>query len=258
MTSDAYFVRTGPSSFRATEHTGGAWEEGTQHVAASLGLLVHCVERDLAARRDDTLLISRVSFDILGTMPLEVCEVSLEVVRPGRTIELVEAVLSVAGRARVRLRAWLLAPQDTAELAGQDHPALQTPEQMPAWDFSALWPGGLIATVEARRISEGPGRARYWGRTRVPLVAGEPVSDLARLLGLADTSNGMAVRADPEQVAFPNVDLTAHLFRQPRGEWLGMDTRVSFGPDGVGLTSAVLHDRDGAFGTSQQILTVRP
>jgi hypothetical protein len=65
------------------------------------------------------------------------------------------------------------------------------------------------------------------------------------------------VRASPEEIAFPNVDLTAHLFRAPCGDWIGFDTTVSFGPGGLGLTSSVLHDMQGPIGTLSQILTVR-
>jgi len=68
----------------------------------------------------------------------------------------------------------------------------------------------------------------------------------------------MTVRAAPDAVAFPNVDLTAHLFDQPRGEWVGFDTSVSFGAAGLGLTSSVVHDIDGPVGTLAQALTVRP
>jgi hypothetical protein len=68
----------------------------------------------------------------------------------------------------------------------------------------------------------------------------------------------MTVRADPRTVAFPNVDLTAHLFAEPRGEWVGFDTTVSFGREGHGLTSSVIHDVHGPIGTLSQILTIRP
>ncbi len=57
---------------------------------------------------------------------------------------------------------------------------------------------------------------------------------------------------------FPNVDLTVHLHRQPAGPWVGLDTSVVFGPDGCGLTTTVLHDRTGAVGRAEQLLTVRP
>ncbi|HWD79579.1 MAG TPA: thioesterase family protein, partial [Kribbella sp.] len=66
------------------------------------------------------------------------------------------------------------------------------------------------------------------------------------------------VRADPKEVAFPNVDLTAHLFTTPRGDWLGFDTTVTFGPTGLGLTNSVLHDATGPIGTVAQLVTVRP
>jgi hypothetical protein len=89
-------------------------------------------------------------------------------------------------------------------------------------------------------------------------VRDEPVGPLARAAGLFDIANGMTVRASPAEVAFPNLDLTAHLFAQPRGYWIGFDTTVSFGPAGVGVTSSVLHDADGPIGTLAQVLTIRP
>ncbi len=33
----SYFERLGPTSFRATEHVGGAWNEAEQHIAPALG-----------------------------------------------------------------------------------------------------------------------------------------------------------------------------------------------------------------------------
>jgi hypothetical protein len=47
------------------------------------------------------------------------------------------------------------------------------------------------------------------------------------------------------------------VFRQPVGDWLGLDTTVVFGPAGHGVTSSVLHDETGHFGYAQQALTIR-
>jgi hypothetical protein len=47
------------------------------------------------------------------------------------------------------------------------------------------------------------------------------------------------------------------MYRQPAGDWLGLDNSVSFGSDGIGLTSSVLHDLQGPFGRAEQILTLR-
>jgi hypothetical protein len=259
MSSGAgYFERVGPSAFLATSCVGGAWTTHEQHIAPALGLLVHAVERDRDDRRQDGLVVGRLSFDILGTIPIDVVDTRVAVIRPGRTVELVEATLSHGGRAAVLARAWLLQPRDTTHLSAPALPPIPPPADVPPWDPTSVWPGGFIASVEVRRRRLDPGRAAFWVRTPVPLVAGEAVSGLASAAGLFDIANGMTVRVDPEEVAFPNLDLTAHLFREPGGDWIGFDTTVSFGPGGVGLTSSVLHDVDGPIGALSQILTIRP
>jgi Thioesterase-like superfamily len=254
----AYFERLGAQTFRATEHTGGAWDVETQHIAPALGLLAHVVEQDRDARRADGLLLSRLSFDILGTVPVADVDVDVAVLRPGRTVELAEATLAHAGRIVVRLRAWLMEPRDTSSVEGTGHARIPGPDQTEPWDPTTVWQGGFIRSVEVRRAQQEPGRAHYWVRTPVSLVNDEEASPLARAVGLLDVANGMTVRAAPTEVAFPNVDLTAHLFAQPSGDWLGFDTTVSFGATGLGLTTSVIHDEHGPLGTSSQLLTVRP
>lgn len=254
----AYFEPLDEHSYRATGHVSGAWDTATQHIAPALGLLTHAVEADRDRRRSDRLAVARLSFEILGTIPVEVVEVRVEVRRPGRTVELVEATLSHAGRAAVLLRAWLIQPRDTAAQHGTALPDIPGPEDVPAWDPRTVWPGGFIESVEVRRQQVEPGRAVFWVRTPLPLIDGVPVSRLAGAAGLFDIANGMTPRADPREVAFPNLDLTAHLVSEPRGAWVGFDTTVSFGPTGLGLTSSVLHDEHGPIGTLAQGLTVRP
>lgn len=254
----AYFERVDHARFTATKHVSGAWDLAHQHIAPALGLLVHAVELDRDTRRADNLRIGRLSYDILGIMPVGTVDVAVRVRRPGRTIELVEATLSHAGRDVVLLRAWLMALADNRALEATSLPRVAPPHEMPAWDPTTVWPGGFIASTEVRRQQTHPGRASFWVRTSTPLINGEPVSDLARTAGLLDIANGMTIRANPSDVAFPNVDLTAHFFTTPSGDWLGFDTTVSFGPTGLGLTSSVLHDQDGPIGTMAQILTVRP
>jgi hypothetical protein len=254
----AYFERIGAHAFRPTRHVGGAWSPDAQHIAPALGLLAHVVERDRDERGRGDLVLGRLSYDILGTVPVEPVETAVQVVRPGRTIELVEATLEHDGRTAVLLRAWLMQTRNTAAWEGTSVPRIPPPQEMETWNPSTVWQGGFIASAEVRRSQAEPGRAAYWVRTDVPLVEDEKVSRLAGAIGLFDIANGMTVRVDPRDVAFPNIDLTAHLFAEPRGEWLGFDTTVSFGAEGLGLTSSVLHDENGAFGTVNQMLTVRP
>jgi len=254
----AYFERLDDSRFRATESVGGAWNPREQHIAPALGLLTHTVEQAFAGRLADGLQLARLSFDILGVLPIEVVEVEARVLRPGRTVELVEATLSHGGRPAVTLRAWLVARHDTDELAGDAFPPMPAVDELDEWMGFDEWPGEFVRTVDVRGRRLAQGRAQAWLRPRIPLLAGEAISPTARLLSILDIANGITPRFAPQHVLFPNVDLTAHLFAVPHGEWLGFDTAVAYGTDGLGLTHTVLHDDRGPIGTSVQSLTVRP
>ena len=135
-------------------------------------------------------------------------------------------------------------------------------ERCGPFDATGIWAGGYIRSIEVMRAPGGlPGEGQVWVRTALPLLEGEPVSPVAAYLGLVDTANGMNVRLDPREWAFPNVDLTVHLHRTPEGgpgRWIGLDTLVTVGAEGVGLTSTTLHDECGPVGRAEQILTVRP
>ena len=194
---------------------------------------------------------------ILGTIPIDVVDVSVRVLRPGRTIELVEATLAHAGRPAVIGRVWMMATRDTAAVSGGALPAMPHPEEMELWQPSDVWDGAFVGSVDIVRREEAPGRAQAWLRPQLPLLDSEPVSTTARALGVLDVANGIATRLPPTDALYPNLDLTAHLAGEPRGEWIGLDTTVTFGSDGVGLTHSIIHDETGPIGALEQILTVR-
>lgn len=254
----SYFTRVDETIFRPTEHVEGAWDVDYQHIAPALGLVAHEIERHRDARRDDGLQLGRVSYDILGPLPIEPVDVRVEVLRPSRTVELVQATLAHGGRPVVLARTWLLAGYDTAALEGGALARIPDPSEVEPIAASEVWPGGFIRSVDVRRREAEPGRAVAWVRSHVDLVADEQVSDTAATLGLVDITNGLTPRRPPEEVLFPNVELTIHLLRRPRRGWLGADTTVAFGATGLGLTHSVLHDEHGPFALSTQTLTVRP
>ncbi|MCG6498747.1 thioesterase family protein [Kitasatospora sp. A2-31] len=256
---DSYYQRTGEDRFKPTLHAQGAWHRDEQHFSPLGGLIVHAIECHRARHGSDAgLVLARISFDILGLIALEECEIAVETVRPGRTIELVEATVVIGDRAVVRARAWFLAELDTAAVAGTHESRIPAPKDLEPWTMSAMWGGGYIASIDVRRRESAPGRATAWITTPLELVAGEPSTAHASFVALVDTANGIAARQPPTEWMFPNTDLTIHFFRRPEGSWTGLDTSVSFGPTGHGITSTVLHDQHGPLGRAEQILTVRP
>ena len=91
----------------------------------------------------------------------------------------------------------------------------------------------------------------------VPLVEGEAPSGLVRVLVAADSGNGVSSPLDYESYIFVNTDLTVHLYRDPEGEWIGLDARTHVEPTGIGITETVLHDLRGPIGRALQTLFVR-
>jgi hypothetical protein len=258
MEPAAYFERLSGDLFRPTRLTIGAWNTNEQHIAPLLGLVGHAIERDHRARHTDPLQLCRASFDILGILTLEPFRIAVAVVRPGRTIELVEATVFQNDRPAVTARAWFSRGFDTTALAGTPLPGIAPPEDFDTYDFGAIWDGDAVRSIEARRRVLDTGRAICWARTDRVLLEREDISATAYALGMLEFANGMTPRVAPQAVLFPNLDLTVHLFRPPIGPWIGFDTSVSFGAGGLGLTHSILHDADGPLGSVSQILTVRP
>ena len=263
MTATSYFTRIDDRTFAATRHVSGAWNVQEQHVAPSFGLLVHAIERDHANRRRagspeaQLLVLGRASFDIYGTFTLDPVEIDVRVLRPGRSIELVEAQLVQGGRTAVVVRAWLMQQFDTAAIAGSELPSMPSREGMGASRIHEEWPGDAVQSIEVASSEQRRGRAHAWVRPAVTILD-EPVSATARAVGMLDFANGLTPREPIGAVAFPNLDLTVTFLREPSGEWQGYDTSVSFGAHGIGVTHTVLHDASGAFGVMTQCLTIRP
>ncbi len=257
--ADAYFERVDQHRFRPTGHTGGGWDPTEQHFSPLGGLVVHAIEHFMARQPNPRMVLGRISFDILGRLAMEECDITVHTIRPGRTIELVEATVHIADRPVVRARAWFLMSVDTEAVAGGSPDRLASPDTADSWPMSSIWPGGFVASLEVRPVIDPlPGRATAWVTTDLDLVAGETASPLASFIALVDIANGLAARQSPAAWMFPNTDLTIHLHRQPNQGWVGLDTTVTFGPSGQGVTNTVLHDSAGAIGYANQILTVRP
>jgi hypothetical protein len=88
----------------ATALTIGPWDAGCQHAGPPAALLLRETERAGAIEGGQT---GRRAYDIFAPVPVGPVRVRASVVRPGRRIELVEAVLDAGDeRPLMRLSAW--------------------------------------------------------------------------------------------------------------------------------------------------------
>lgn len=253
--------------FTATALTIGPWDPGLQHAGPPAALLARAVERAGGIPDGQTV---RLNYDILGPVPVGPVRIATTVVRPGRRVELVEAVLDAGdGRPLMRLSAWRMRSRTDGLPAAVEGSAPPAPHPAPA-DVDGSSPGEAaffrseVAYHKALswRFASGsfnsPGPAAAWTRPECTLVEGEPMTPLQHLLVMTDAASGISAVLDWTSATFANVDLSVALHRPPRGEWLGMDATTVLGDSGAGQCSAVLFDAEGAIGRSTQSLFVEP
>jgi hypothetical protein len=247
--------------YLATALTIGPWDAGLQHAGPPAALLVRAAERAGGIDGGQTV---RLAYDILAPVPVGAVRVRASVVRPGRRVELVEAVLSGADdRPLMRLSAWRMRiREDGAAPAAQPHPAPAAPQESRPEDAAFFTEEVAYHRALEWRFAAGsfnsPGPATGWTRPNCDLVEGEPMTALEHLLVMTDAASGISTALDWTQATFANVDLTVALHRPPRGEWLGMDATTVLGGTGAAQAFAVLFDADGAVGRSTQSLFVEP
>ncbi len=248
--------------YLATALTIGPWDTGLQHAGPPAALLLREAERAGGIADGQTV---RMAYDIFAPVPVGPVALRSTVVRPGRRIELVEAVLTAGDeRPLMRLSAWRMRarPDGTAPEVAGPHPAASRPE-----DSRAEAAAFFSADVAYHRALDwrfptgsfnSPGPASAWTRPQCTLVDGEPMTPLQHLLVMTDAASGISAELDWTTATFANVDLLVSLHRTPRGEWLGMDATTTLGGTGAAQCTAVLFDEEGAIGRSAQSLFVEP
>lgn len=240
--------------FESTADTRSNWGGDIQHGSPPLALLTKAIEE----RAPGGMRIGRLGLDILGAIPVAPLQVRAWVSRPGSRIAMMTAEMTPVGASRPvgRVSAWLLATTDTRDAVTDRHPPLV---EGPAVGMSHAWEGapGYLETVSWRKQPDDGTAAVGWLTPLVPLVDDEPTTALQRLAMVVDSANGLGAALDPQQFIFMNTDTVVHLHRLPEGTDFALRARGSIGPDGVGVTTAEIFDRDGFIGTSAQTLLVQ-
>lgn len=255
-------------AIQPTEQARGPWDPRALHGGAPAALIAAAFER---MQPGAELRIARLGFEFLRPIPMAPLTLTTRIVRPGRRVQELAAELSATaedGGEQVVVRASALRVQEiSSEVAAAAMPApgdaLPPPEAGKPVPFSLSGsdePSFAASAMEMRWLDDpralGPGRV--WMRLRHPLLPGGELTPLARLAATADFGNGVSAALPFEGFLFINADLSVHLQRQPRGEWIGLDARTRLYEGGTGLAESVLHDVHGPVGRAFQTLVVQP
>lgn len=253
---DAFFIREDESRFISTDWTRGPWDPAAQHGGPPAGLLGRAITRTA----QPGLRMARIAFDLLRPVPISPLDVDVEIIRPGKKVNLIQATLSSEGDAYMRATAWLFRTQDL-DLPGAEPEAPPEPPGDEEGDrYETPWSGtSYLSAMDLRFVSGAfleMGPAIGWFRMRIPLVDGEEVDPLTRVLVAADSGNGISAALPFSDWIFVNPDLTVHLFRYPEGEWVCLDAITTPHSSGIGMTTSKIYDEKGRIGSGAQSLFI--
>src|SRR6516225_1848387 len=245
----------GDGKWLATVHTTGPWDTAAQHGGPPSALLGRVMQR--CEPRDD-MIIARFTCEILRAIPVGELSVQARLARPGRSVQLLEGVITAGGREVALARAWRVLRAQSPS-AG---PGLPFPPGLPGHGTPPPpggWVDGYLSAIEWRNVrgqfgERGP--ATVWARMRYPLLPDEEPGPLERVLAIADSSSGISGELDLREWLFINPELTVHLHREAAGEWICLDAQAVISPGGAGLATSVLSDTHGQIGVGAQALLV--
>jgi hypothetical protein len=259
-----YLPGAAPNSYRSTPLANAGWYDEGQHGGAIAALVVGHVETTVPTLTG--MEIDRVTIEIFRVIPLVDLRIDTEVTREGKRIQSVEArvygpdetLLSVATIQRLRVSD-VPVPDDARppalELPGPDDVGGSVGD---AWGVGERGKAMFHRNaMEVREIfggfgEKGPGAV--WMRLKVPIVAGREISAVQRAVATADFCNGVSRALDYRDWVFMNPDLTVHIARYPRGEWVALSAESGYGDLGRGVATGTLWDIDGWLGRSTQSL----
>jgi hypothetical protein len=267
--ADGLFTPSADGRVQPTEHARGPWDPRALHGGAPAALIARAFERTEPGAE---LPFARLGFEFLKPIPFAELAVSTEIVRNGRRVQELTAELTASGETIGRASALRIqeVPEDLPDPDGRRaRPGPEPVRTMPGPeqgqivkfalsdpDATSLATTGMEMSWLTDPWSLGPGQV--WMRLRQPIVPGEEASPLVRLIATADFGNGVSAELPFDKYLFINADLTVHLWRRLRGEWIGLDAKTVLMDGGVGTAESVLHDKAGPVGRAVQTLVVQP
>ncbi len=260
--ADAALFVPDAGSFLPTELARGPWTPKALHGGTVAALVTRAVER---CSPEGGQQLTRLTLELLRPVPMARLQVTAFLVRPGRKVQLVDAVVEsggveIAWARALRIRVHPDEMQVTSRVRDEDAPpppesGLVTPAAFE--NYRAFHNEGMEIRFVKGRFDE-LGASAAWFRLRCPVVAGEEPSPFQRAAAAGDFGNGVSAELDSRTHVFINPDLTVSLTRPPVGEWICLDARTRFGTPGLGSAASVLWDREGRIGRALQSLLVEP
>jgi len=242
----------------------GPWDAGALHGGPPTALVGRLMlDHD---PHDTDWFLARLTVELIRPVPMAPLAVRVELSRPGRRVQLLDAVITAPDGTEVLWARGLRLAQspngiDESQVPLPAPPDLPSPTSQPRWRFESRIRWQAFGDAFEFRVVRGApfeelGPASVWARLDRPLLAGEAIHPLDRVLTLADFPNGFGNAVPFDVYAYINPDLTVSLSRLPEGEWVLLDAHMYPRSTGHGTAGGTLADQRGVIGTAVQSLLI--
>ncbi|MDT5127313.1 MAG: hypothetical protein QOH54_2957 [Mycobacterium sp.] len=261
MTYTSFFVTDG-KGYMPTPLTRGPWGPSLSGNYVG-GLLGRAVEREVD---DVDLQPARLTVDLLRPVALQPLRVQSSVVRDGRRLRLVDAVMTqndvmVARASGLFLRrsehvadtVWTTPVTMPAIPSKPDEVAGNLPMLLHSFGRDPVAGSPGVGVAEWRH----DGQKFAWVRETKFLVDDEPLSPFTRAVMAGDVTSSLT-HWGTEGLQFINADYTITLSRLPDGFYIGLASVTHYGHAGVATGVATLFDETGPIGSGMATAVVNP
>jgi hypothetical protein len=255
------FERDGTRYF-PTPLARGPWNPKALHGGAPAALFATvCESHDPGP----AAFVARLTVELMRPVPLAPLDLAVRTIRPGRKVQWIEAMLTDGGGQEVARATVLRIRNEDVNTIGSVHPDVDPPpglDSVPDHNFPfgegavGFWNVHDVRLTRGSWLEPGPGVA--WFRLRCPVVAGEPISPIARVAAAADFGSGIGNPVRMTAANAINPELTVHVHLHPAGDWICLESGAWAQPHGVGMAETRLHDERGVIGRGVQSLIVEP
>ncbi|MGI9376544.1 MAG: acyl-CoA thioesterase domain-containing protein [Tsuneonella suprasediminis] len=254
MADETAFFTCDGDLFVPTALARSPWSGTAITGLAVSGLLMRAFEME----RPDAMHLARFTVDFLGEVPNALLRLEHTWDKRGGRLSFSSATLSSEdGRVGARASAmWLRDAETPAADFAQDYPRWQDVAVRPFFRGPAL--GGFAEMRPVEGKVGLPGRGIVWAKPRFSVVAGQVASPLCQAAILSDMGNGIGTPVDGREYSFANTDIGLHLYREPVGEWLMIDSQGASGGRGDAVTHTTFADERGVYARGWQTLFVAP
>lgn len=249
---DLSFFRRAGETLVPRDLARSSWSDNQMHGVAVSGALALALEQRSRDPRLGELRPARLTVDLFRPAAMEPCLLSAEVVRTGRRICLVDAVMSQGGEKVARASALFLRPTESTQgevWAPAERPSPPPLEVVPASDEPRV-PFLHSSAGWSQQFSQhqNPSRKTSWN-TALPVVSGEEITPFQAAAAIADGAS-LVTNWGTHGVEYINTDITLTLARNPAGREIGLAALDRVEHDGIAVGTAAVFDREGPLGNA--------